>query len=225
MLGDEQDSILVTRAVEEGLLYPQYTWIHVELRPEWLIRDDIDHEKIFNGIQGHIFLFPWTAVAHNQSAHLISDEPYSVFEQKFKNKLPQLEKFYNESDKISEAEFGIYYYDQVWALALALNNSLPVLRDKNLSIDNYTIGQPEITDVIEEQMARLSFQGAGGLVEFNQYRSVSTPVQIIWFVDKTDLNVGIYNPLNVTNFHANINTSDLPKDRLSFPYLLQYCCI
>ena len=37
MLSKEQDSILVTRAVEEGLLCPQYTWIHVEIKPEWLI--------------------------------------------------------------------------------------------------------------------------------------------------------------------------------------------
>ena len=69
-------------------------------------------------------------------------------------------------------------------------------------------------------MARLSFQGAGGLVEFNQNRSVSTLVQIIWFINKTELNVGIYNPLNATNFHANINTSDLPKDRLDDEYAL-----
>ena len=116
--------------------------------------------------------------------------------------------------------FGSYYYDQVWALALALNKSLPVLRNKNLSIENYTIGHPEITNVIEEQMASLSFKGAGGLVEFNQYRSVSTPVQIIWFINKTERNVGIYNPLNVTNFHTSINASDLPKDRLDNVYVL-----
>ena len=216
MLGAEQDSILVTRALEGGLLYPQYTWIHVEIRPKWLVSDD--RENIFSGIQGHIFLFPWTTAAHNQSSHLISDD--SAFKWKFDNKLPQLKDLYNESDIISEVEFGAYYYDQVWALALALNNSLPLLRDKNLLLDNYTIGQPEITDVIEEQMARLSFQGAGGLVEFNQNRSVSTPVQIIWFINKTELNVGIYNPLNVTNFHANINTSDLPKDRIDDEYAL-----
>ena len=217
MLREEQDSILVNRAVEEGLLHPQYIWVHVEIRPEWLF-EHRDREAILSGIEGHIFLFPSTG--HNRSAHLVSNEAYSAFERKYENKLPQLKEYYNASEIVSEVEFGSYYYDQVWALALALNNSLPVLVDKNLSIDNYTIGQPEITDVIEEQMARLSFQGAGGLVEFNQYRSVSTPVQIIWFVNKTELNVGIYNPLNVTNFHANINASDLPKDRLDDEYAL-----
>ena len=117
---------------------------------------------------------------------------------------------------------GSYYYDQVWALALALNKSLPVLKNKNLSIDNYTIGKPEITNVIEEQMANLrpALEGAGGLVEFNQYRSVSTPVQIIWFIGETERNVGVYNSLNVANFHISINASDLPKDRLDNVYVL-----
>ena len=220
MLDRQQDSILVTRALKEGLLYPQYTWIHVETLPEWLVNKELhDRATIFTGIQGHIFLVPLTA-AHNQSAHLVSGELYSAFEQKFENKLPQLKDLYNKSDIIPNVVFGSYYYDQVWALALALNKSLPILRNKNLSIDNYTIGQPEITNVIEEQMANLSFKGAGGLVEFNQYRSVSTPVQIIWFIEKTENNVGIYDPLNITNFRTSMNTSDLPKDRLDNVYIL-----
>ena len=210
MLSKEQDSILVTRVLKEGLLYPQYIWIHVEIMLEWLVNEKLyDRATIFSGIEGHIFLVPLTT-AHNQSARLVSDEPYSVFEQKFKNRLPQLKDLYNVSDIFSEVVFGSYYYDQVWALALALNNSLPVLRNKNLSIDGYTIGQPEITAVIEEQMANLSFKGAGGLVEFNQYRSVSTPVQIVWFID----------PLNIANFHTYMNASDLPKDRLDNDYAL-----
>ena len=63
------------------------------------------------GIQGHIFLVPLT-VAHNQSAHLVSGEPYSAFEQKFdSNKLgPQLKNLYNGSDIISNVS--------VWKLLL-----------------------------------------------------------------------------------------------------------
>ena len=220
MLDGQQGSILVTHALNEGLLYPQHTWIHVEIKPEWLVNKELhDPAIIFTGIQGHIFLVPLTA-AHNSSAHLVSGEPYSAFEEKFENKLPQLKDWYNGSDIISNVVFGSYYYDQVWALALALNKSLPVLRNKNLSIDNYTIGQPKITDVIEEQMDSLSFKGAGGLVEFNQYRSVSTHVQIIWFIGETERNIGVYNPLNVANFHTSINASDLPKDRPDNVYVL-----
>ena len=99
-------------------------------------------------------------------------------------------------------------HDQVWALALALNKSLPLLKIRNLSIDNYTIGQHEVTDVIEQQLANLSFQGASGWIEFNQYRSVSSPVEVFWvFRNKTDRQVGIYDPLNPSDFHINIDYS------------------
>ena len=114
MLNAEQDSILVTRALNEGLLYPLYTWIHVEKTPDWLVNEELhDQATIFSGIQG----------------------------------------------------------------------------------------------------PNLSFKGAGGLVEFNQYRSVSTPVQIIWFIGETERNVGVYNPLKVVNLHTSINACDLPEDR------------
>ena len=50
MLDRQQDSILVTRALKEGLLYPQYTWIsHVETLPEWLVNKELhDRATIFN---------------------------------------------------------------------------------------------------------------------------------------------------------------------------------
>ena len=49
MLDRQQDSILVTRALKEGLgLYPQYTWIHVETLPEWLVNKELhDRATIF----------------------------------------------------------------------------------------------------------------------------------------------------------------------------------
>ena len=77
---------------------------------------------------------------------------------------------------------GSNYYDQVWAMALAVNRSFTKLTSRNLSISNYTTGQHDITAVIEEQIKALSFQGAGGWVEFNQYRSGSTPVEILWIL-------------------------------------------
>ena len=94
-----------------------------------------------------------------------------------------------------------------------MNNSLAELNNRNLSIDNYTIGQPAITAVIEEQLKNLKFQGASGWIEFNQYHSVSTPIKVSWILgNETYKQVGIYNPLHPLDFHVNINSSDLPSD-------------
>ena len=68
--------------------------------------------------------------------------------------------------------------------------------------------------MIEEQMKYLRFQGASGWIEFNQYRSVSTPIEIIWISNnETDIKrVGLYNPLD---FYVTLNASDLPVPRVN----------
>ena len=90
------------------------------------------------------------------------------------------------------------------------------MENKKLRTDNYTIGQHEITDVIEDQKAKLKFQGASGWIEFNQNRSVTTPVQVFWvFENGTDKHVGTFDPLNSTNFLVKLNSTDLPNDTIS----------
>ena len=119
--------------------------------------------------------------------------------------------------------FESYLYDQVWALSLALNKSLPLLANRNLSIDNYTIGQLEITDVIEQQLANLSYQGASGWVEFNEHSTISTPIEIFWILENgVEQHVGLYNPLSPSGFLVNISTSQLPRDTLPRIYRLIY---
>ena len=54
-------------------------------------------------------------------------------------------------------------HNEMWAIALAINNSLLILKKKNLSIDNYAIGKHETTSVIAEELAKVSFQGASML--------------------------------------------------------------
>ena len=111
--------------------------------------------------------------------------------------------------------FNSLLYDQVWALALALNKSLPVLKMRNLFIDNYTIGQREVTDVIEQQLGNLSFQGASGWIEFNQYRSISSPVEVFWVFGNGSYNtVGIYTPLKSSDFHINLDYNYLLSTRI-----------
>ena len=57
-------------------------------------------------------------------------------------------------------------HDEIWALAMAINNSFPILKSKNLSIDGYTIGDHETTSVIAEELGKVSFQGASEYVKF-----------------------------------------------------------
>ena len=112
--------------------------------------------------RGHIFVFIKFS-AGSKDTHLVSNETFFKYTTKYRALYrKQLQPRFNISSKSIFVE--THYYDQVWAIALAINNSLPELNNRNLSIDNYTIGQPLVTAVIEEQMKNLRFQGASIVV-------------------------------------------------------------
>ena len=213
LLDIPQTEALLSATVENGLLYPNYVWIHIRKMQHYYKHRPLKN-LVYNATLGHIYLNTPTQI-ENENKILISGETLATFKQKHSHDLVLLQQMYNSRDLYALAFDGSFWYDQIWALALAMNKSLPILKSRNLSIDSYTIGQNNITAVIEEQMANLSFQGAGGWVEFNQYRSVSTPVEVFWILDDgKQERVGIYNPLKPSDFHVHINASKLPNDTL-----------
>ena len=210
LLSAEQMSVFFQRATSLGYVYPKYVWIQIEPAIS-----EIKQGVRENVISGNSLLLKQIFEPQNDSLMLVSQVMYGKFRDMFVNKLTFALDRHNSRKVNSTLKLASYLYDQVWAIALAVNNSFPVLENKKLSFDNYTIGQHEITDVIEEQIAKLKFQGASGLIEFNQNRSVTTPVQVFWvFANGTDKHVGTLDPLNSTNFLVELNSIDLPNDTI-----------
>ena len=216
LLSVSQTAAILKLATEQKVVLPHYLWIHIEK----LQRYFRNYYLLSNSTFGQIFLHTQTTLDQEQT-ELVSGETFATFNKKHREDLELLKNIYMYNNtSLNTSSFARYWYDQVWAIALAINNSLPVLEHRNLSIDEYTIGQPEVTAVIEEEMVKLSFQGAGGLVEFNQHHSVSTPVEVFQVLDNgTQERVGLYNPLNKSAFYVNISASDLPVDRLIREYV------
>ena len=161
--------------------------------------------------RGHIFLYTKTT-GESDNTYIVSNETFSEFTAK-------VQALHIKKALSGRVKWETYYYDQVWAIALAVNNSLPELKKRNLSIDDYTIGQPEITAVIEDRLNQSRFQGASGWIDFNQYRAVSTPIEVFWILDNdTYKQVGIYDPLHPLDFHVNLNSTDLPSDTVPRVY-------
>ena len=213
MLNEAQTSKLLEMALREHLTYPDYTWIHIETIMAYLIDENlINRAALFSATQGHILLHTLTRLQNN-SLKLVSGDTYEEVVAKYHTDLEVLRQIYNTSDLSSNFIFGSYIYDEVWALALALNDSFPVLNKRNLSIDNYSIGQLEITDVIEEHLENVSFQGAGGWVEFNDNRAVTTSVEVFLVLENgTDERVGIFKPRDAASFRVELESGDLPRD-------------
>ena len=204
--------------------HAQYTWILVETTVDSLVSANVlDPTIIYNASRGHIHLFAQTH-PENKSLTLPSGDTIASLDTKYELEFNEVMKDYSSRYNVTRyMPFESYLYDQVWALSLALNKSLPLLANRNLSIDNYTIGQCEITDVIEQQLANLSYQGASGWVEFNEHRTISTPIEIFWILENgVEQHVGLYNPLSPSGFLVNISTSQLPRDTLPRIYRLIY---
>ena len=89
------------------------------------------------------------------------------------------------------------YFDATWALALSLNNSLPRLEKRGLSLSNYTYQMPEITRVIKEELLSLSFEGMRGRVEFSRETHDCVNSTII----------DMYQVMNLNTQVMNLNTS------------------
>ena len=85
-------------------------------------------------------------------------------------------------------------YDEIWALALAINNSLPMLKSKNLSINSYTIREHETTSIIAEELAKVSFQGASGHIKITN-RHVPYKVKISQVNGLQLQKIGSYTPI------------------------------
>ena len=216
LLNELQTVNLLELTSEAGLVYPQYIWISVETTLGALktkaVR--ITDESFFKAINGHIHLHTLTEL-QNKSTILVSGETFQTFKEKFNQQFEIIEAEYSLPEHHHpNVTYATYLYDQVWAFAMAVNQSLFELEKRNLSIDSYTIGQNQITTIIEDRLAGLSFQGAGGHVQFNEHRGVSTPVEVNWIINQNEINIGKYDPLNPTMFNVSIMKDDVPKDTL-----------
>ena len=216
-LNDQQSAELLCRIAAENLTAPSYIWLQVGRRLDRILavtNKSCNDTTIIQAKQGHIEL---QFLREEIKDNLVSGENYSNYETSYREELEEVQYDYNVS--ISEdLLYSNLLYDQVWAFALAMNNSLSVLAKRNLSIDNYTIGQNQITKIIEEQMGRLRFQGASGFIEFDQKHGVLASVGI-YRVNQTDhLLVGTFLPqMNTSNqisykLSLNISPDDVPDD-------------
>ena len=55
---------------------------------------------------------------------------------------------------------GGYVYDSVWTIALALNSSISILKDRGMGrLENFTYDSVEMANVFTEAVANVSFEG------------------------------------------------------------------
>ena len=161
-----------------------------------------------------VFLLEYRLFVKNNTK-LYSSWSYEEFRQRYRERLYAEER----SDRIEENIYANSLYDQVWAFALAINGSLTSINSRNLSFTDYRIGNTKsISEILKDELKKLSFQGASGRIEFNEHQEVPSFVDIFQIQNKSLVLIGIYDPFtkNVT-FTEHISAY-VPRDSFETIY-------
>ena len=153
---------------------------------------------------------------------LVSGVSYSEFQHLYTDKLREFASMTNEN--LQNNLYANSLYDQVWAFALAINNSLKSVQSLNLSFEDYTIGKrvPNLSHILEHELKNIAFQGASGWIDFNENHESLTFVNIFQFQKDNLTLVGIYDPhtYHVTLTEAAPHVSEVPPDTFETIYQL-----
>ena len=108
----------------------------------------------------------------------------------------------NLSQTLSPSVWAPVVFDEVWALALALNNS-------NVDLSRYQYGQKQMTSAIRNEVYKLDFKGVSGLINFDNATGFSTRgVRVFQVLAARQVEVASYNGRSIVNFGNGTFISD-----------------
>ena len=218
-----QSGILMCKAANRNLIWPGFVWIFQSVLQTDIIKTKACDLEILNkALENVLFLsFP----LHNRQPNdvLVSGYSYDQYRNKYFKELKELQKEDHIQQYLSFFKFqpnGSDYsdlmYDEIWALALALNGSLPDLETRNLSLKNYQYNMSEITDIIERHFKNVRFSGAVGEIKFDANSVSLLPVEIYQIRNEYSILIGKYQ--NDVLSLWNISEVTFPGDDLDVHY-------
>lgn len=215
---DFLSKILCLAALRYGMVHPVYQFLVVsrvadEINPVNFTyesdkvtceREDI-RQIITNVLVIHYQLKPL-----NESKQTDSGLSYTEFNDLY---LAQVENFIPSPIEraqdltIQPSFWAAAFFDAVWSLGLALNNSM---EDVNLTA--YKFGQQSNSNIIRERLCNLSFEGVSGTIQFDNDTGYAQRNVDIYQINATGsmLNIGYYNRLTQS---LNLTTDDFISGR------------
>ena len=153
---------------------------------------------------------------------LVSGMNYSDYQQLYTEKLKDFASTVNES--LQSDYYANSLYDQVWAFAIAINNSLASVESQNLSFENSGLGKRESTlsSILKKELKKVTFQGASGWINFSINQESPSFVDIFQVQKGNITLIGVYDPYscNVTLTEAALHISDVLPDTFDTVYQL-----
>ena len=219
-----QTTAFLCAAARKNMVYPDYLWIITDYFLTGLIGElqglsDCNEELLRKGINGSLIGF-FDLEDTNATFTNASGLHYSNYQRKYFERLNETRsEYYSSRDDLGDILYAGLLYDQVWALALALDDAVT---RHNVSLHDYNYSQYGVTDIIEESLSRVSFKGATGHIMFSKEREVFTPVSIyqvnsmsadphllIGYYDSQYRIINITNPVPLPNDNIKTNVKSL----------------
>ena len=212
-------SELICAAYLQGLTWPNYAWIVADRSVEELFLSTQCDTQGKLMATDHVFLMQ-NQLEPDSDSELVSGKSYSEYRSEYLSTLAL-----NSKPSLHSNLYSNVLYDSVWAFALALNSSVDILHEMNMSLKdyrpaNFTPTNGRIADVIENELSQISFSGAHGLVKFDNSREVKLAVEIFQIRNATSVQIGHYDPVAGEVHIALDSLGTFPDDDLSRVYQL-----
>ena len=216
-----QAAVVLCRAYQEELS-SGLVLILQELTVDELLRSTEEEEKItctreemIEAMEG-MFLLTYRLEVE-LSEELVSQQSYSDYYKEYVERLSALEEEIGMQLNPNNSYANVAY-DEVWTLALALNNSIVELSESNLTLEKYREieKRSQITGIIQSNVDSLSFQGAAGFVKFTAQRETNSSIYIYRVTNGTASKVAIYNA--VDGLIQLLQVFDVPDDEFDTVY-------
>ena len=179
-LRDETLKRVLCLAYFKNMTYPRY---------QWILFDSSDSSNVSFSYEGNQYECSGEQMIKTLSQIIIQTDNYYDD--------TSFISYIDEETIIDACQYDYLCYvlfDAVWAIALALNNSIEPLRASGLSLSNYVHGELDYTQIVKEQMDMLSFNGQWGAVQFHSSTGFSFKniISTLYCYDDTYPIIGTY---------------------------------
>lgn len=234
---------LVCEAYRRDMKYPNYLWIIMDWTLEFLkteLTNCDSEEQLISALEGSIMFYlhyvprntsnMHETLSTNKSQQLDDSRRYAKYQkfvEDYKKELETVKEDYKNLIKagnvtlLGNIEYASILYNQVYGLSLAMNNSISELKAINMTLDEYKYGQPEATEIIENNLKRVVFDGFTGQIRFNDRNEVTLPINVFQVIEGEE--VLIHRIANISkldeNEHIELNLSETVDDTVPIEYV------
>ena len=178
---------LLCEAYHRNFRWPGYVYILREPTLENILEQETScsKEQILMALEG-AFLLHYRLYSKNDTL-LFSGWSFGEYKERYAHALQAFASRTNR--ELNDTDYANVLYDQVWAFALAVNNSLA------LTLMDYKIKQ-YISTTLKDELESVSFQGATGWINFGEGRESHTSVNVFQVINGTPKLIGVYDQLS-----------------------------